>query len=147
MSNISSPFADKRILIVDDQGSIRSVFKMILQEVGFENIDSATDGADAIEFLKSTAYDLVICDWNMPKMSGVEVLRTIRECEQTEKLPFMMVTSASEVAKVRTAMVEGVSDYLIKPFQPASLSKKAVELLAQSKHIPAKLNVRVAMQN
>ena len=68
MDDNKAKFASKKILIVDDQGSIRSVFKLVLQELGFEQIDSATDGADAIEHLRSVAYDLVICDWNMPKM-------------------------------------------------------------------------------
>lgn len=139
MSDLPAKLAKKKILIVDDQGSIRSVFKLVLQDMGFLNIDSATDGGDAVEHLKTVAYDLVICDWNMPKLSGMEVLQIVRDCEQTKNLPFMMVTSASESAKVQQAVGEGVSDYLIKPFQPATFSTKAYELLQRSKHSAAKL--------
>ena len=141
MSDLPAKMAQKRILIVDDQGSIRSVFKLVLQDMGFHNIDSATDGGDAIDHLKAAPYDLVICDWNMPKLSGVEVLQIVRECDATATLPFMMVTSASETERVQEAVGEGVSDYLIKPFQPAAFSSKAHDLLKRSSHIAAKLLV------
>jgi two-component system chemotaxis response regulator CheY len=133
--------AAKKILIADDQGSIRSVFKLVLQDTGFTHIDSATDGADALKHLTCTGYDLIICDWNMPKLSGMEVLQSVRQCEATKTLPFMMVTSSSETERVKVALGEGVSDYLIKPFQPAAFSSKAVKLLATSTHVPALFTV------
>lgn len=142
MSELSPQMAKKRILIVDDQGSIRSVFKLVLQDMGFTNIDSATDGAEAIEHLKLVAYDLIICDWNMPKLSGMEVLEIVRGYEATQSLPFMMVTSASEIERVQEAVGVGVSDYLIKPFQPAAFSAKAHELLMKSAHKPVRLVYR-----
>jgi two-component system chemotaxis response regulator CheY len=139
MDKVSPKLAQKKILIVDDQGSIRSVYKLVLQDMGFSNIDSATDGIDALGYLKTHPYDLVICDWNMPKMSGVEVLQILRDYDATETLPFMMVTSASELDKVREALGEGVSDYLIKPFQPSTFSLKVHDLLKGSTHVAAKL--------
>ena len=139
MEKVSPKLAKKKILIVDDQGSIRSVYKLVLQDMGFLNIDSATDGLDALGYLKAHPYDLVICDWNMPKMSGVEVLQILRDYKATKTLPFMMVTSASELDKVREALGEGVSDYLIKPFQPTTFGSKARNLLKGSKHVAEKL--------
>lgn len=147
MDKVSPRLAKKKILLVDDQSSIRSVYKLVLQDLGFLNIDSATDGLDAVNFLKMKPYDLVICDWNMPKMSGLDVLHILRECEETKTLPFMMVTSASEVDSVKKALGSGVSDYLIKPFQPSAFSDKARDLLRSSQHIAAKLVLQLDNQD
>lgn len=133
---------NKRILVVDDQGSIRTVFQTFLKGIGFNNVLSAIDGEDSIRFLEKHAVDLIICDWAMPKLSGLEVLQVLRAAEETRTLPFMMVTSSSEIAKVQQAVELGVSDYLIKPFQPGQLCQKVVTLLAESKHQPKRLPVQ-----
>jgi len=134
---------NKKILIADDQGSIRSVLKMVLQERGFKKIACAMDGAEALQLLRSDAFDLVVCDWQMPKFSGLDILLQVRDCEATATLPFIMVTSSSETKKVKAALENGVSDYLIKPFQPAQLTKKTMLLLVKSKHQPAVLTLNI----
>ena len=132
----------KRILVVDDQGSIRAVFQAFLRDLGFRNVLSAIDGEDSVHFLEKHAVDLIICDWAMPKLSGLEVLHIIRAHEQTKDLPFMMVTSSSEIAKVQQAVELGVSDYLIKPFQPGQLCQKVISLLQASDYKAQKLPIQ-----
>lgn len=133
-SEISSALKKKRILVIDDQGSIRVVFQSFLREIGFSRVDCAMDGEDGIRHLESTPYDIVLCDWVMPKLSGYELLQTIRASEELKTLPFVMVTSSSETEDVRNAMTAGVSDYLIKPFQPLQLKQKVLQLLGTSQH-------------
>lgn len=136
MADLQKNVERKRVLIVDDQGSIRSVLKLTLNELGITLVDSAPDGQEAIQHLSNNAYDLVICDWNMPKVSGLDVLRTIRQCPETKTLPFLMVTSTMEANQVKAALAEGVSDYLVKPFQPKVLSMKVMVILTRSTHVP-----------
>lgn len=131
---IPAALKKKRILVVDDQGSIRAVFQAFLKDLGFENVLSAIDGEDSVHILEKNPIDLIICDWAMPKLSGLEVLRVVRAAEETKTLPFMMVTSSSEIAKVQQAVELGVSDYLIKPFQPGQLCQKVISLLSESEH-------------
>jgi two-component system chemotaxis response regulator CheY len=128
----------KRLLIVDDQGSMRGVFKAILRDKGFVNIDTLPDGAAALKHLEANLVDLLICDWNMPRMSGLELLKAIRECDETRGLPFIMVTSSAELARVRDAASSGVSDYLIKPFQPANFCQKVMTVLGETRYTPRK---------
>ena len=132
--DIPAELKKKRILVVDDQGSIRAVFQAFLKDLGFANVLSAIDGEDSIHFLEKHPVDLIICDWAMPKLSGLEVLQVVRSEEVTKTLPFMMVTSSSEIAKVQQAVELGVSDYLIKPFQPGQLCQKVIILLQASSH-------------
>lgn len=139
--DIPAGLRNKRILVVDDQGAIRAVFQAFLKDLGFRNVLSAIDGEDSIHFLEKHAVDLVICDWAMPKLSGLEVLKVVRAQEATKTLPFMMVTSSSEIAKVQQAVELGVSDYLIKPFQPAQLCQKVIALLQASSHKPKRMPV------
>jgi two-component system chemotaxis response regulator CheY len=128
----------KRLLIVDDQGSMRGVFKAILKDKGFVNIDSRPDGVEALKHLEVNLVDLLICDWNMPRMNGLELLKAIRERDETSKLPFIMVTSSAELARVKEAASSGVTDYLIKPFQPAHFWQKVMTILGESHYTPRK---------
>lgn len=124
----------KRILIVDDQGSIRSVVNSYFKEMGFTNVFTAFDGKDALDFLSQREIDIIICDWQMPKISGFELLEKIRAHTNTQNLPFIMMTSTSDLENVKSAASVGVSDYLIKPFQPAQLGYKVVQLLSKSNY-------------
>jgi two-component system chemotaxis response regulator CheY len=140
--DISDKIKRKVIVIMDDQGSMRGVFQAYLRDMGFTTMHGVVDGAEGLKFLEANAVDLVICDWNMPKKTGLEVLQTIRACEDTRTLPFLMVTSSSELERVKTALSSGVSDYLIKPFQPLHFGQKVVALLTESTH-KAKLLKRI----
>jgi len=133
----------KLILVVDDQSSIRFVVNSYFNEMGFEKIASAYDGNDALNFLSQNPVDIVICDWQMPKVSGLELLQAIRGHENTADLPFIMMTSTSDLQNVKDAAKFGVSDYLIKPFQPAQLGYKVVQLLTKSKHQAKRLPLNI----
>ena len=133
----------KAILVVDDQGSIRSVVNSYFKEMGFVNVFTAFDGKHALNLLSQHAIDVVICDWQMPKMSGLDLLKLIRNHENTKQLPFIMMTSTSDMENVKNAASFGVSDYLIKPFKPTQLGYKVVQLLGKSGHQAKRLPLGV----
>lgn len=121
---IKKKLANKRILIVDDVASMRNLTKSILREFGFLNLDDAQDGDEALKKLKSFDYDLVICDWNMPKMTGIELFIKMQKDEKLKNIFFLLVTSSSESAKVKEAIQFGITDYIIKPYKADTLLKK-----------------------
>jgi len=131
----------KLILVVDDQGTIRNVVKSYFHEMGFKKVSMAIDGNDALNFMSQHPVDIVICDWQMPKISGLEFLKKIRNCGAMKDLPFVMMTSTADVTNVQQAVAFGVSDYLIKPFKPTQLGYKVVQLLGASKHKAIRLPV------
>ncbi len=138
---------EKKILVADDQSSIRETLKLVLKEAGFKKVIGVSDGAEALKVMREQAIDLVICDWQMPKFSGLDVLRQVRSCDATLSLPFMMFTSSSESESVTEALNAGVSDYVVKPFQPAHLCRKTIRLLAKSQHVPAILTIDVGISS
>nr|WP_245399657.1 response regulator [Atopomonas sediminilitoris] len=124
----------KHLLIVDDVGSVRSLCKGFLRELGFENVHEAIDGKAAVQFLRHHAAHLVICDWNMPNMSGLELLEAVRADPNIHDIPFLMITGTADVERVKQAIAAGVSDYILKPFQPNQLGFKVARALSGSKY-------------
>ncbi len=141
--DLDKKLAQKHLLIIDDQNSMRSVVKSYFKNMGFEKVATAIDGMDALTYLNRNAVDLIICDWQMPKISGIELLQKIRSFEEMSTMPFLMMTSTSDLSAVQNAVASGVSDYMIKPFQPAQLGYKVVQLLSKSSHKARKLPVDV----
>ena len=113
-----------RILVVDDFASMRNIIKGLLNQIGFQNIEEAKDGSTALEKLKIGKFDLVICDWNMPKVPGIEVLKAIRNDPRLKDLPFLMVTAKAKKDNVMEAVKAGVNQYIVKPFTAETLQKK-----------------------
>lgn len=113
-----------RILIVDDFSTMRRIVKNLLRELGFENFTEADDGSTAMELLESTEFDLVVLDWNMPGVTGIEVLKWIRAHERLSALPVLMVTAESKREQIVEAAQAGVNGYIVKPFNAATLSSK-----------------------
>ena len=115
-----------RILVVDDFPTMRRIVRNLLGELGFETITDADDGTTAIAELKRSEepYDLVITDWNMPLMSGLELLRTIRAHERLRTLPVLMVTAEAKREQIIEAAQAGVNGYIIKPFTAQTLEEK-----------------------
>ena len=107
-----------KILVADDMQMIRRTLKSVLIEAGMTGIVEAKNGAEVVEHLKQEQFDLIICDWEMPEMSGIEALRYARQDERHKETPFVMVTSVAEPEKIRQAMTEGVTDYIVKPVKP-----------------------------
>lgn len=134
MLKVASEIANKHILVIDDQGTIRSLYKLVLKEIGLKNVSDACDGKDALIRLTQSAFDLVVCDWNMPHLTGVQLLERVRACPETENLPFLMATSAAELDAVKQAQDLNVSDYMIKPFQPMTFVEKVTSLLQTTEY-------------
>jgi two-component system chemotaxis response regulator CheY len=112
------------ILIVDDYKTMLRIIKNLLKQLGFENVDEATDGTMAFDKLKDKAYGLIISDWNMEPMSGYELLQKVRADEQNKALPFIMITAESKTDNVVAAKQAGVSNYIVKPFNAGTLKQK-----------------------
>ncbi|MEN4903424.1 chemotaxis response regulator CheY [Luteimonas sp. TWI1416] len=113
-----------RILVVDDFSTMRRIVKNLLSDLGFNNTVEAEDGNSAMAVLRQDAVDLVITDWNMPGMTGIELLRTIRADPKFRALPVMMVTAEAKREQIIEAAQSGVNGYIIKPFTAQTLSEK-----------------------
>ena len=119
----------KKILVIDDAASMRSVTIAILSAVGFDNIDEADDGTSGLKKLQAGHYDFVICDWTMPNMDGLELLTAVRADEQLKSVPFLMCTSVTDTKNVSVAIKSGVTDYISKPFASDVLCQKIIKAL------------------
>ncbi|PPC89468.1 MAG: response regulator [Methylobacter sp.] len=119
----------KKILVVDDASSMRKLTKAILREGGFSHVFEAEDGQAALTLMKKMKVNLVVCDWNMPIMSGMDLFLAIKDDPDLTGMPFIMLTSASEGSNVKEAIVAGITAYMIKPYKPIDLIKKVVSKL------------------
>ena len=118
------------ILIVDDYTTMLRIIKNLLKQLGFNNVDEATDGTMALEKVKAKSYGLVISDWNMEPMTGYEFLKKIRASEEAYKtVPFIMVTAESKTENVIAAKQAGVNNYIVKPFNAETLKMKISAVL------------------
>ncbi|MFO7727246.1 MAG: chemotaxis response regulator CheY [Desulfonatronovibrio sp.] len=113
-----------RILVVDDFSTMRRIIKNILRQLGFTNMVEADDGTTAWEVLNKDKIDFVVSDWNMPKMSGIELLRKVRSSEEFADLPFLMVTAEAQQENIIEAVQAKVSNYIVKPFTADTLGQK-----------------------
>ncbi len=119
------------ILIVDDYKTMLRIVRNLLKQLGFDNVDEATDGAQALEKLRSKNYGLVISDWNMEPMTGYELLKEVRSDSQLKATPFIMVTAESKTDNVIAAKKAGVNNYIVKPFNAATLKQKLAAVLGE----------------
>jgi two-component system chemotaxis response regulator CheY len=113
-----------KVLVVDDFATLRKIVRNILKQIGFEDIAEAEDGNVALHLIKNEKVGLVVTDWNMPNMSGLELLRQIRQNPQTSNLPVLMVTAEGLKENVLEAVKAGVSNYVVKPFTAEVLQEK-----------------------
>jgi len=113
-----------KILIVDDFSTMRRIVRNILKQLSFNNVDDAEDGDVALEKLKQGGYDFVITDWNMPNMTGLDLLKAIRADAQLKDLPVLLITAEAEKENVVLAAQAGVNDYIVKPFTGEVLQQK-----------------------
>jgi len=120
---------NRKILLVDDVGSMRDVIKAFLHSGGHKQVDVAYDGVHARQQIKSHDYALIICDFEMPKMNGIELLKIIRANSDLRHLQFIMVTSHNKIENIKQAIDAGVNDYIAKPFQPDNLLTKVENTL------------------
>jgi two-component system, chemotaxis family, chemotaxis protein CheY len=117
------------ILIVDDYKTMLRIIRNLLKQLGFNNVDEATDGSSALQKLRDKEYSLVISDWNMEPMSGMQLLTEVRADTKLKNLPFIMITAESKTENVIAAKEAGVSNYIVKPFNAATLKTKLAAVL------------------
>ncbi len=113
-----------QVLLVDDQVSMRNLARHCLKQLEIDKVNDVPDGARALKELNSRPYDLVLSDWNMEGIDGLELLKTIRANPALKKTPFIMMTGQADKEKVRLAIEAGVNNYVVKPFNVATLKKK-----------------------
>ncbi len=118
-----------KIMIADDMQMMRKVLKSALIKAGFHDISEAINGEELLQKMAETPFDLIICDWGMPKMSGIDALRHIRSSDTHRHTPFVMVTTVTEANKVREAIEAGINDYIIKPIKPEMFVEKVKKIL------------------
>jgi two-component system chemotaxis response regulator CheY len=115
---------DMKILIVDDFSTMRRIIKNLLRELGFTNTTEADDGKTALPILQKQEFDFLVTDWNMPGMTGLELLKAVRADERLAKLPVLMVTAERKRENIVDAAEAGVNGYIVKPFTAATLREK-----------------------
>ncbi len=124
-------YETKKAIVVDDSSVMRQIIKNNLKHLGFEqsNLVDAEDGEQALKKINEDTIDLVIADWNMPRMTGIDLLKAIRADLALKKLPFLMVTSEADKEKIMEAVQAGVNQYIVKPFNATQLEEKIKEIL------------------
>lgn len=120
-----------KVMVVDDQQSMRGICKYILTQLGFAHITEARSGRDAMTKLEAAIPDLIISDWNMEDVDGLTLLKVIRKHPKTSHLPFIMATGRSDKEHVKEAIAHGVNNYIIKPFDAQTMRKRIEAVIGQ----------------
>ena len=120
------------VLVVDDYNTMIRIIRNLLKQLGFQNIDDASDGSAALNKMRAKKYGLIISDWNMEPMTGYELLKEVRADPGLSKTPFIMVTAESKTENVMAAKQAGVSNYIVKPFNALTLQSKIEAVFAQA---------------
>jgi two-component system chemotaxis response regulator CheY len=113
-----------KILIVDDFSTMRRIIKNLLRDLGFNNTQEADDGLTALPMLQNGSFDFLVSDWNMPGMTGIDLLKAVRSDEKLSKLPVLLVTAESKREQIIEAAQAGVNGYVVKPFTATTLEEK-----------------------
>ena len=113
-----------KVLIVDDFATMRRIVRNVLKQIGFTNMIEADNGKNALKILKKENIDLILCDWNMPEMPGIDLLKTLRSENELKSIPFVMVTAEAQKDNIIEAVKAGVNSYIVKPFTAETVSEK-----------------------
>jgi two-component system chemotaxis response regulator CheY len=116
--------SDLKFLVVDDFSTMRRIVRNLLKELGFTNVEEAEDGSIALQKLRGGGFDFVVSDWNMPNMTGIELLKAVRADPALKHLPLLMVTAEAKKENIIEAAQAGASGYIVKPFTAATLDEK-----------------------
>ncbi|MEM5785774.1 MAG: response regulator [Syntrophobacteraceae bacterium] len=122
-------YKDLTVLVVDDFLTMRRIVRKILRDLDFQNIIEAEDGTVAVDVLKTNKVDLIVSDWNMPKMTGLELLKHVRGNDDLKDLPFLMITAEAQKENIVEAVKAKVSNYIVKPFTAATLEEKLAKIV------------------
>jgi two-component system, chemotaxis family, chemotaxis protein CheY len=120
--------SNMRFLVVDDFSTMRRIVRNLLKELGYTNADEAEDGAVALAKLKNDKFDFVVSDWNMPNMTGIELLKNIRAEASLKDLPVLMITAEARKENIIEAAQNGANGYIVKPFTAATLDEKLTKI-------------------
>ena len=120
------------VLIVDDYKTMLRIIRNLLKQINFNNVEEASDGAEALQKLRSGQFGLVISDWNMEPMTGLQLLQEVRSDQRLKPLPFIMVTAESKAENIVAAKEAGVSNYIVKPFNAETLQTKIEKVLGHA---------------
>jgi two-component system, chemotaxis family, chemotaxis protein CheY len=118
-----------KILAVDDSATMRRIIKNQLKQAGYDQVDEAKDGKEALTMLAQGGYDLLITDWNMPEMCGLDLVKEVRKNEASKGLPILMVTTVAGKEEIVIALKAGVNNYMVKPFDTATLRTKISQII------------------
>jgi two-component system, chemotaxis family, chemotaxis protein CheY len=124
-----------KVLVVDDMSTMRRIVKNVLRQIGFIDVMEAENGQDALIKLKAGGFGLVVSDWNMPVMQGIDLLRAIRADAELKALPFLMVTAESQKENLIVAVQAGVSNYVVKPFTAEVLQAKLEKIFTNAQSV------------
>ncbi|ADP71780.1 response regulator receiver protein [Rhodomicrobium vannielii ATCC 17100] len=125
--------ASFKILVVDDYSTMVRIVRKLLKQIGYDDVDEASNGGMALEMIQKNSYGLIISDWNMEPMSGYDLLRHVRSSAATAQTPFILVTAESRADNVAAAKEAGANEYLVKPFSAPVLKEKIDKALAVAK--------------
>ena len=120
---------DTKFLVVDDFSTMRRIVRNLLKELGFIKVEEAEDGVMALQKLRGSNFDFVVTDWNMPNMTGIELLKSIRADAQLKSLPVLMITAEAKKENIVEAAQSGASGYIVKPFTAATLDEKLSKIM------------------
>jgi len=123
-----------KVLVVDDYSTMRRIIRNLLTQIGYTEIDEAADGNEALQKLRAVHYGLVISDWNMEPMTGYDLLKQVRADDKLKTMPFIMVTAESKTDNVIAAKAAGVDNYIVKPFNAATLQTKINAVIQPKAH-------------
>jgi two-component system chemotaxis response regulator CheY len=128
------PKPEIQILVVDDFPTMRKIVKSVLKQLGYSNISEAEDGQQALDFLRNNGnVEFIVSDWNMPNMTGIELLKSVRADPKLRNLPFLMVTAEADKDNIVEAVKSGVNNYIVKPFNAATMKEKIEKIFANKK--------------
>ena len=133
MQSLEKTLKAMRVLVMDEMDSIRNMVQSCLKELGVEEIMMSGNGESGWQILTDKPVDIIICDWDMPKLTGIELLERVRASEYHQHIPFLMLTATVEKEDVVTAVAAGVTDYLAKPFNASSLEYRILKMLRKIK--------------
>ena len=126
------PDKSLKFLVVDDFSTMRRIVRNLLKELGFTHVDEAEDGTVALQKLRSTDFDFVVSDWNMPNMNGLELLKAVRGDDRLKRLPVLLVTAEAKKENIIEAAQAGASGYIVKPFTAAVLEEKLTKIFEKT---------------
>ena len=127
--NFEHVLIKRKLLIVDDMDAMRSIETGSLKSAGFRQVYAENNGRKALQRLQARDIDLIVCDWDMPEMTGLELLQAVRADKKLKHTIFIMVTASDDAPRIKQAIASGVNDYIIKPFQPEQLNYRVMKAL------------------